>query len=165
MKRNTFFLLTFSVVLLAAAFFPVSVLEVKQKRGGEVFFKKKVVSGEVFHFRYIHSVEKIPVEASFVVESNGFLNILETRYSSYGPGLPASQGEKIMGKGWLGVTGGGRVEKFTFFISKINEPSFKFKQTVLDLGTKMREGEIMEVSVKRTPILFLTIHIGLTFFE
>jgi hypothetical protein len=161
MRQKTFLLLAFVIFLLAVAFFPVSVLEIKQKHGGEVFFRKKVISGEVFHFRYIHSVEKIPVEATFEIEKDGFLNILETRYSSYGPGLPSSQGEKIIGKGWMGVKGGGRLEKFSFIFSSMNKPSFKFKEVVLDLGSKIKEGEIFEVSVKLFPVLFMATHIDL----
>ncbi len=154
MREKKFLLLLFIIFLLAVAFFPVSVLEIKEKNRREVFFRKKVISGELFLFRYIHSVEKIPVEVSFEIDKDGFLNILETRYPSYGPGLPSSQGEKIIGKGWMGVKGGGRLEKFSFIFSSMNRPCFKFEEVVLDLGSKMREGEIFEVSVKLFPILF-----------
>jgi len=129
----------------------VLTLEIRNRENGEALFYERVTPGGFFTYGYIHSVEKIPVEGIFVIEEDGFLKLVETRFSSYGAGLPSGQGEEIHKDGWIVVKGGERRASFTFLFSSINQPYIILKEKRLSLGSKLREGALLEVMVTRQP--------------
>lgn len=69
---------------------PFAVLTAGGVRVGAV----PALSGEKLQIRFIHSVQKTPVEENFTVEKEGFV-LHSTRYLSFGVGLPflAEEGE------------------------------------------------------------------------
>jgi len=150
-----YFLSAVIISILFITLFPVWTLEVKNKKRGEVFFRERINPGEVFRFRYIHSVSKTPVEGFFEVEKDGFLRIVETRFPSYGPGLPHAEGEKVLGEGWISVKGETKLERFTFLFSPLNHPFLMLKGRELELTSKMNEGEVLEVYIRRYPLVLL----------
>ena len=137
------------IAFLLGSFIHVLTLEIRNRENGEILFDERVAPGDMVTYGYIHSVEKIPVEGIFVIEEDGFLKLMETRFSSYGAGLPSGQGEEIRKDGWIVVKGGERRASFTFLFSPINQPYIIFKENRLSVGSKLREGALLEIRVRR----------------
>jgi hypothetical protein len=137
------------IAFLLGSFVRVLTLEIRNRESGEILFNERVDPGDRVTFGYIHSVEKIPVEGIFVIEEDGFLKLMETRFSSYGAGLPSGQGEEIRKDGWIVVKGGERRASLTFLFSPINQPYIILKEKRLGLGSKLREGALLEIMVTR----------------
>lgn len=139
--------------LLAGGMIPISVLEVKKEKRGVILFHKRVAEGDTFLFGYIHSVEKTPVEGTFLVEEGGVLRIVETRFASYGAGLPNVFGKSRRKDGWFVVEGGERLDKLTFFFSQDNRPVLTFKgEKVIFESERGGEGRL-EISIRPYPFL------------
>ena len=62
------------------------------EKQGQVIFQK-VLNDDWFAVVFVHSVERTLVEERFKVEPDGSLLLFETRYSSYGAGLPSDAEE------------------------------------------------------------------------
>jgi hypothetical protein len=65
-------------------------------------------NGEFFSVRYIHSVQKTPVEEFFLVEKTGMIELRETLYEDFGAGLPflVEEGKKFTSRdGKFRITG------------------------------------------------------------
>lgn len=154
MRKRRFLLISVAVAaLLAGGMIPVSVLEVKDGKSGGILFHKRAGEGDTFLFGYIHSVEKTPVEGTFVVERGGVLRIVETRFSSHGAGLPNASGKTLRKNGWFITEGEERLDKLSFFFSPINRPVLKFKDKETALGTKKGEGGLLEISIRHYPFI------------
>ncbi len=154
MHKKRFFIISTAVAaLLVCGMIPVSVLEVKEGRGGEVLFHRRVAEGDVFLFSYIHSVEKTPVEGTFMVEKGGILRIVETRFSSYGAGLSNPSKKTLQKDGWFVTGGGEQLDRLRFFFSPVNRPVLKFRGKEITFGCGEREGGLLEVSIKNYPFL------------
>lgn len=154
MRIRGFLLISMAVVaLLAGGIIPVSVLEVKDGKSGKILFHERAVEGDVFLFSYIHSVEKTPVEGTFIVEKGGVLRIIETRFSSYGAGLPNGSGGTLRKNGWFITEKGERLDKLKFFFSPINRPILKFKDKETAFGNKKEEGGLLEISIRYHPFI------------
>jgi len=152
-KKGLLIISTIGIVLFAGGLIPVSVLEVKDRKSGEILFRKRAVEGDVFLFNYIHSVEKTPVEGTFLIERRNVLRIVETRFSSHGAGLPNVSGKTIRKNGWFVVEGGERLEKFNFFFSPINRPVLRFKDRETALGNEKGGEGLLEISIRRHPFI------------
>ena len=149
-KRNWGYLLV--ILVLAFFLYPLSFLEVKTEKGGQVVFLKKVSPGDQFEFQYIHSVDKTPVSGFFLITSKRTFQPIETHFLSYGPGLPSAEGKLN--------SGGGRIiakpdveemERFSFFVSPFTHQSLIVKNERLDFSS-FREGEIVTVTIQRYPL-------------
>jgi len=143
--------------LAGLLFFPVQTLEVRSRRTGRVLLRAEAVPGEVFTFAYIHSIEKIPVEGVFAVEDDGALRVVETRFPSYGAGLPVPAAGKREAGQWMVAPGGERLPEFSFFISPINQPSLRMGAKTLDLTHLVDSGDVVVVAVHRYPYLLMRI--------
>ena len=55
---------------------------------GRVLARERVEPGARIDLTYVHSTEGRPVRATFQVEADGALRLLETAFPSVGPGLP-----------------------------------------------------------------------------
>jgi hypothetical protein len=152
-KRGFFILSIIAFALLAGGMVPVSVLEIKDGKSGKSLFYERAGTGDIFLFSYIHSVDKTPVEGTFLVEKGGVLRILETRFSSYGPGLPNVAGKTLRKNGWFITEGGERLDKFKFFFSPINRPVLKFKDQSIAFGDEKEEGGLLEISIRHYPFI------------
>jgi hypothetical protein len=83
------------LALLAAGCAAVSdqgsglVLTVEDTDRGRALAREPVDAGARIDLTYVHSTEGRPVRATFRVEADGNLRLVETTYPSVGPGLPA----------------------------------------------------------------------------
>jgi hypothetical protein len=141
--------------LVGLMFLPVQTLEVASRHHGKVLWRARAAPGEVFLFTYIHSMENIPVEGRFAVEADGMLRVVETRFPSYGAGLPQAGAQRSADGKWMVAPGGERLARFSFFISPINQARLHFKGRTLDLAGLLEPGDVVTVTVAGYPRLLL----------
>ena len=141
--------------LAGLLFFPVKTLEVRSRKVDRVLFREITAPGDIFTFAYIHSIENIPVEGVFAVEDDGSLRVVETRYPSYGAGLPSQATGKSDDGKWMVAPGGQRLPEFSFYISPINRSSLRLGDKTLDLNRLIESGDIVTVAVRRYPHLLV----------
>lgn len=135
--------------------YPVQTLEVRSRKADRVVCRAITAPGDFFTFAYIHSIELVPVEGLFRVEGDGELQILETRFPSYGAGLPTPAARKSDDGKWLIAPGGQRLPEFSFYISPINRSSLRLRDKTLDLNRLIEPGDIVTVAVRRYPRLLV----------
>jgi len=139
--------------VLGLLLFPVQTIEVRSGRAGKVLLRHRTTSGAVFTFAYIHSIEKIPVEGVFAVEPDGMLRVVETRFPSYGAGLPnPGAGRSDDGK-WMVVPAGQRLPEFRFYIETINRSSLRMGDRTFHLNRLIEPGDIVSVRIRRYPLV------------
>jgi hypothetical protein len=141
--------------LTGLLFFPVRTIEVRSRKTDRVISREKTATGDVFTFAYTHSIEKIPVEGDFAVEPDGALRVVETRFPSYGAGLPFQATGKSADGRWMVAPGGQRLPEFSFFISPINRASLRMGAKTLDLSRMIDSGDVVAVAVRRYPYLLM----------
>ena len=141
------------VVLAGLLLYPVQTLEVRSRRSDRVVFRERVSPGDRFTFAYIHSIEKIPVEGVFAVEADGLLQVVETRFPSYGAGLLSQATGKSEDGKWMVAPGGQRLPEFSFYVSPINQASLRIGVHTLNLTEMIDSGDIVVVTVRRYPYL------------
>lgn len=144
--------------LVGLMLIPVQTLEVASKRRGAVLWRAQAEPGDMVTFAYIHSIENIPVEGRFAVEADGKLRVVETRFPSYGAGLPQAEKRSADGK-WLVAPGGEMLIEFNFFISPINQARLHFKNHVLDLAHLLEPGDVVTLKADRHPYLLLYLNL------
>jgi len=154
-KRNAIIGGALAAALASLLFLPVQTLEVRSRHAERVIFRKTTAPGDIFTFAYIHSIENIPVEGVFAVEDDGALRVLETRYPSYGAGLPSEAAGKSTDGKWMVAPGGQRLPEFSFYISPINRASLRMGAKTLDLTNLIDPGDIVVVAVCRYPYLLV----------
>lgn len=143
-----------ALAVLGLMFIPVPTLEVASKHQERVLWRSRVAAGDVFTFSYIHSIELIPVEGRFAVEADGWLRVVETRFPSYGAGLPQASARSADGK-WMVAPGGERLPRFSFYISPINEARVHFNGRTLNLADLLEPGDVVTLKVAGYPRLLL----------
>jgi hypothetical protein len=143
-----------AAVGICLLFHPARSLDVSSRRTGEVLWRVPVATGEVFTFAYIHSIELTPVEGRFAVEADGWLRLVETRFPSYGAGLPAQPTGKTP-DGWMVVAGGERMPEFGFYMSPINQARLRVGVRTLDLSARLEAGDVVTIAAGRHPFLLL----------
>jgi hypothetical protein len=149
-ERWGYLLLIFLV--LAVVLYPLTALEVRDEKTGKVIIRRKVSSGDTFEFRYIHSVEKVPVTGFFMITPGRMIKPTETQFPSYGAGLPSAGDEVKLQKDRLIATPRSQeMEKFSFFVSPFTQPSLVFKNERFDFSS-LKEGKVITIEVKRYPI-------------
>jgi hypothetical protein len=137
---------------------PVQTLEVRSRRADKVIFRERAAPGDVFTFNYIHSIEKVPVEGVFAVEADGALRVVETRFPSYGAGLPSLVTDKSADGKWMVAPGGQRLPEFSFYVSPVNQASLRIGAKTLNLTALIASGDVVAVAVRRCP--YLLVHLG-----
>jgi hypothetical protein len=142
-------------VLVGLLFFPVRTLEVRSLPTGRVVYREPAATGDRFTFAYIHSIENIPVEGVFAVEDDGALRVVETRFASFGAGLPTQAAGRSDDGKWLVAPGGQKLPEFSFYISRVNRSCLRIGDKTLDLNRLMEPGEIVAVAVRRYPYLLV----------
>lgn len=76
-----------SIILLISQLIHIPVLTVSEKQGEEVLIIL-LLHGRDFDYRYIHSVQKTPVQEHFTATPENQLLLSSTTYQSFGVGLP-----------------------------------------------------------------------------
>lgn len=95
-------------LLVYSATVPLPALILRNSTG-KILHRLYLSPGDSFTLRYIHSVEKTPVEDEYR-GVNGRIRLWEERTVSHNAGLPTEaprNGRFIMGKKWMHVRGGG----------------------------------------------------------
>jgi hypothetical protein len=141
--------------LVGLMFIPVQTLEVASRQRGDVIWRARAAAGDVFTFSYIHSIEKTPVEGRFAVEADGWLRVVETRFPSYGAGLPLQVTGKSADGKWMVAAGGERLPQFSFYISPINQACLRFGDSTLNLNNLIESGDVVTVTVRGYPYLLM----------
>lgn len=140
------------VFILAILFYPMDTLEVRNEKDGQIIFSRKVSPGDGFEFFYIHSVDKTPVTGTFLITSGKKIKHVETRFESYGPGLPSMEKDVTVEGGKIKVrTDALEMQYFSFFISPMTQQAMIFKGERLEFSS-FREGEVMSIGVKFYPL-------------
>jgi hypothetical protein len=146
--------------VISLLFWPVQTLEVRTRKMARIIFREITVPGDTFTFAYIHSIENIPVEGVFAVENDGMLRVVETRFPSYGAGLPFKTTIKSDDGHWLVAPGGEKLAEFSFYISPINRSTLRLKDKQLDLNRLIVSGDIVTVAVRSYPRLLVDLGIN-----
>lgn len=77
------------VILAFAVNVPVfSGIEIAHRKSGDVLAFVPARSGDQFSIQFTHSIAKTPVVETFRLDSSGDIVLIETRYQSFGAGLP-----------------------------------------------------------------------------
>ena len=95
-------------LLVFSAAVPLPVLVLRDS-SGKTLHRFYLSPGDSFTLRFIHSVEKTPVEDEYR-GVNGRIRLWEERTVSHNAGLPTEaprNGRFIMGQSWMHVRGGG----------------------------------------------------------
>ena len=127
-------------------FLPVRVMELSNKHSGDVIYRWVVTPGDNLIYRYIHSVEKTPVEAWFSIEADNRLQLKETRFPSYGAGLPNATGERKTASGWITLASNCYMESFSTYFSSVNHPSIRIKSKKWRIARPFQDGDILKLS-------------------
>ncbi len=125
----------------------------RKEKGEKIIFLRKVFSGERFEFSYIHSVDKTPVLASFLITSGKRIKPLETQFESFGPGLPSMEKDvKAEGGKLRAKSEDIEMDSFSFFVSPMTQQTLRFRGERLDFSS-YQEGEVISIQVKSYPLL------------
>ena len=89
MKKNILILIAF--VFLAVLFFPCLFI---RDMSGDILVEPLIGESKI-KISYIHSVQKTPVEEYLKVKAFGKIKLYETRYQSFGVGLPFLESEGV----------------------------------------------------------------------
>jgi hypothetical protein len=151
-SRLRYFLWIGFVVFAVSLFIPFDALELTNKRTGQVILRWIVSTDDQVVYRYIHSVEKTPVEAQFSIEGDQFMRLTETRFPSYGAGLPNAVGEKTHTSGWITLSSSQKMESFSTYFSSINHPSIVIHNRKWEIESFFIDGDILALTVKTRPL-------------
>jgi hypothetical protein len=144
------------LLVVAAAFYPLPSLKVRDIHDNRVLFMSPVSKGETFEIRYIHSVERVPVAGIFRVINGNRIEVEESIFSSYGAGLPSdTPREDVVFEGnQMRVRHRDiAMERLRLFISPFTQQQFIHSGTTVDLSS-VKEGHIVEIRVRRVPLLW-----------
>lgn len=143
-----------AAVACAALLLPVDVIEVSGRRAGQVLWRAPVAAGDLITFDYIHSIELTPVQGRFAVEPDGCLRLVETRFASYGAGLPLPAAGTSEDGRWMIAPGGERMPQFSFYVSPINRATLRVGDYRFEVSGRMEPGDVAVIVVGRRPFLF-----------
>ncbi len=152
-----------SLIFLLSGFslFPISFIEIKDRKENKILFHRKVSQGEIIHFSYIHSVELFTVNGFLMVEGCS-IKIIETQFPSFGAGLPniLATNKKEGGKSFLSAkTDSVKLEKFSLFVSHSTHPTLYFRnnQIGFELERWVKDGEIVDIQIRQTPLIYFLV--------
>lgn len=78
-----------SIIILSIFYLPVfKRFTVIEEKTGKVLFYTDISNGDVFSVKYIHSVNKSPIEDVFEIEQNDGIKLIKTVFHSFGAGVP-----------------------------------------------------------------------------
>ncbi|HEX2500592.1 MAG TPA: DUF1850 domain-containing protein [Methylomirabilota bacterium] len=127
-------------------------LTVTDMTRGRVLAREPVEAGALVDLAYVHSTEGRPVRATFRVEADGMLRLVQTAFPSVGPGLPAlgPDGSWTIQDGVIRVQGSGdpmselRLRVVPLTRHQLILPSGR----ALDLGALVGAGDAVRVAVE-----------------
>ncbi len=145
----------FCIVIFPAAIFSFPVFKgitITDSKTGELLYFNPVDAGERFSIRYIHSVNKSPVEDFFIIADDGLI-IEKTVFTAFGAGVPASADDGGILKVYddrMEVTGiNRRIDDFLLFVGVTAEHSFIIDNDELLLRKISSLQRSLRIAVKR----------------
>ncbi len=88
-SRSVLIIMSIMSILAAILFIPVSrQFIVTDDSTGEVLFSTAVEPGDVFGMKYVHSVNKSPIEDVFEILDDNRIMLKKTVFRSFGAGVP-----------------------------------------------------------------------------
>ncbi len=142
------------IFFLSTALFPIISLEIRDKKENRVLYSRQISSGDRFEFIYLHSVDKTPVIGYFLITPDKRIKPIETRFQSYGPGLPSTERQTLREGKELKVKSEGIVmERFSFFVSPMTSQTFIFKGDRIDFS-HLQEGARIDIEVTFRPLFW-----------
>lgn len=142
------------IFFLSIALFPVPMLEIKNKSEEKMLYFRRVSPGDRFEFRYLHSVDKTPVIGYFLISSKKKIKPIETRFQSYGPGLPSMEKDTHRnGKEFKANVKGIELEHFSFFVSPMTQQIFIHREDRVEFS-HLQEGGIISIEVSLRPLFW-----------
>ncbi len=139
------------LLLLAAAAWQVRIVQVVLPRKGDQQIAVVLVSpSDIIKLCYRHSNELIQVEGRFSIDDQSRLHAKETRFESFGSGLPVSFSERTTREGkWLVVDEMNKeIGTLRFYIVPINQTRLTIANVPI-LISKLKSGTLIEVKASR----------------
>lgn len=126
-------LLSVLAFLIVVFFLPcIKGVAIKDYKTGKLLYCRAAGAGKVFSIRYIHSVNKSPVEDFFVIGESGEIILEKTVFMSFGAGVPASSDDGGSLKVYddrIEATGiNRRIDNFLLFVGVTAEHRFKMER-------------------------------------
>ncbi|MCR4401311.1 MAG: DUF1850 domain-containing protein [Firmicutes bacterium] len=146
-----------AILATAAMLAPfVGALEVREERTGRLVYLARVPAGGRFEVRFVHSVERTPVCEVFAVESGGVIYLVETRYKSFGAGLPtiADEGARFaLEDGEVRITGiRRRIGELDLAVSPVPGHSLVVSGKMFAFADVARPGTALNIKAVRAPM-------------
>ncbi|MBI2459923.1 MAG: DUF1850 domain-containing protein [Candidatus Rokubacteria bacterium] len=132
---------------------PLPILTVTEAGSGALL-RLPVRADETFTLSYIHSVERVPVTGTFAIGRDGRLEVLETAFGSFGPGLPEPRpGEDYELRGGMihYRPGGQALEVLSFFVHPFTDHRLTVGGRTLELSRLLPPGSRVVVRVDPVP--------------
>jgi len=133
---------------------PLPLLAVTETGSGQPLLRLAVQPGEALTLSYTHSVERVPVSGVFRLRPDGRLQVVETTFGSFGPGLP----EPRPGEDWELRDGMIRyrpadqaLEALSFFVHPFTEHRLTVGGRTLELSRVLPPGSRVVVRVETVP--------------
>ena len=133
---------------------PVPLLTVTEAGSGRALLRLSVRADDPFTLSYIHSVERVPVTGTFAIGRDGRLEVLETAFGSFGPGLPEPRpGEDYELRGGMihYRPGGQALEALSFFVHPFTDHRLTVGGRTLELSRLLPPGSRVVVRVDPVP--------------
>ena len=143
------------MIIAASALCPIRLFTLRLPEDGDApYYAVRVRRGDGIRIRYVHSVEKSPVEGRFEISEDWKLAAVETRMRSVGTGLPNTAPERTKKEGsWIVVDEGGKkLDEIRFFYSPETEMRITVKGTDVPLKD-IPPGGKMVLAVERASLL------------
>lgn len=156
------FILT-AVVTGACFFTPVfEALTVTDAVENELLLCKRVKEGDLFSIRYIHSVNKSPVEDFFLIGNNHGIVLDKSVFYSFGAGVPSAPedgGSFQVYKDRIEVTGiNGRIDDFLMFVGVTAEHRFRIKGEDILLRSIIPPQRNIRFAVEKISLFRILLH-------
>ena len=146
------------IALAVSAFFllrPVAEVRVALPgQGVRIADAVLVHPGDQLRMRYIHSVERTPVEGWFAVAEKGGFRAVKTKTAGTGTGLPnVARGREVHTEGeWLVIDEGGKYyPEIPFYYHPLNELRIRVGDKKLDLEN-IPEGSRLRITSRTRPL-------------
>lgn len=148
------FLAVLSVILFSPFLKGITITDYKT---GRKLYCHTAGAGDSFSIRYIHSVNKSPVEDFFLIGNNDELILEKTVFLSFGAGVPASSadgGEMTVYDNRIEVTGiNRRIDNFLLFVGVTAEHRFKMDKDEFMLRHISHPQRNLMIRIERVSLL------------
>ena len=154
MKQIRFSILL-AVFLVLSLFLstPLSVLVVKNQNSGKAVYLSDIRYGESFAVEWMHSVELQPWQEVFQYTPQGII-LRETRFKSFGAGVPAYGGKEYrLEDGFIVFKGLDiKMENIPYGVSSFAKHKLIFRQVSIPLYALVDDGTFVCIRVEKKPL-------------